>query len=140
MTANTWRNAKMTSCLRKILMCLVLLAFAWPWLKIRVMFGNDGEGVAARIICGILYGILAVFVAWILCRPKKSAENFNNATTRFFRRPDVAFAMCVKRASAIGVFACGLSSLEAVVFVRMTATKKVFNILRQKELQHTVLA
>jgi hypothetical protein len=85
----------MTSCLRKILMCLVLLAFAWPWLKIRVMFGNDGEGVAARIICGILYGILAVFVAWILCRPKKSAENFNNATTRFFRRPDVAFAMCV---------------------------------------------
>lgn len=42
----------MTSCLRKILMCLVLLAFAWPWLKIRVMFGNDGEGVAARIICG----------------------------------------------------------------------------------------
>lgn len=34
-------------------------------------------------------------IAWILCRPKKSAENFNNAITRFFRRPDVAFTMCV---------------------------------------------
>lgn len=33
----------MTSCLRKILMCLVLLAFAWPWLKIRDEFKKSGK-------------------------------------------------------------------------------------------------
>ena len=82
-------------CVRKILMCFVLLAFALLWIKIRVIFGSDGEGVAPRIVCVVLYGILAVFVAWILCRTKKSAENFNNAITSFSRRPDVAFAMCV---------------------------------------------
>ena len=85
----------MTGYLRKILMCLVLLAFALLWFKIRVIFGRDGEGVTLRIVFGVMYWVLAVFVTWILCRTKESAENFNNAITCFFRRPDVAFAMCV---------------------------------------------
>ena len=85
----------MTGYLRKILMCIVLLAFALLWFKIRIIFGRDGEGVALRIVFGVMYWVLAVFVTWILCRTKESAENFNNAITCFFRRPDVAFAMCV---------------------------------------------
>ena len=77
--------------LRAMLMILSLTISALIWLKIRKIFDDSQESFVLRHICGIVYGILTLFVTWILCRSKDVAMRFNNSITDFCRREELFY-------------------------------------------------
>ena len=89
------KSIKRVHLIRFLLMCVAFTFFMVAWIKVRVGFGKEGDGLVMRLICDPLYCILALYVSWVLCRTRSMASKFNQGLSNFARRPSVAYVVFI---------------------------------------------
>ena len=89
------KSIKRAHLIRFLLMCVAFTFFMVAWIKVRVGFGKEGDGLVMRLICDPLYCILALYVSWVLCRTRSMASKFNQGLSNFARRPSVAYVVFI---------------------------------------------
>ena len=89
------KSIKRAHLIRFLLMCVAFTFFMVVWIKVRVGFGKEGDGLVMRLICDPLYCILALYVSWVLCRTRSMASKFNQGLSNFARRPSVAYVVFI---------------------------------------------